>query len=42
MENERAQVQILACSLFFMCLCICVEGFVHFLHIVAKGPTFPK
>ena len=46
MGNETAQVRILV---FFsspsFCLCMCGngEGFVHFLHIVAKSPpAFPK
>ena len=54
MGNETAQVRILACVFFFFfffsspssfCLCMCEnsEGFVHFLHIVAKSPpAFPK
>ena len=51
MGNETAQVRILVCFFFFLsspssfCLCMCGngEGFVHFLHIVAKSPSaFPK
>ena len=51
MGNETAQVRILVCFFFFFssassfCLCMCPngEGFVHFLHIVAKSPpAFPK
>ena len=43
MENETAQVRILAfffLSLFFLPVYVwkCDEGFVHFLHIVAKSP----
>ena len=55
MENETAQVRILACFFFFVFLFVvfviffffffmlsvyvwkCDEGFVHFLHIVAKS-----
>ena len=50
--NETAQVRILVFFSFFspssFCLCsLCMcgngEGFVHFLHIVAKSPpAFPK
>ena len=50
MENETAQVRILACfffSFFFLFLSVymwkCDKGFVHFLHIVAfskiNGPV---
>ena len=51
MGNETAQVRILVCFFFAssspssFCLCMCGngEGFVHFLHIVAKSPpAFPK
>ena len=52
MGNETAQVRILVCFFFFsssspssFCLCMCGngEGFVHFLHTVAKSPpAFPK
>ena len=49
MGNEMAQVRILVCFFFFFfsfpsfCLCGNGEGFVHFLHIVAKNPpAFPK
>ena len=51
MGNETAQVRILVFFFFFFsppssfCLCMCGngEGFVHFLHIVAKTPpAFPK
>ena len=49
MGNETAHVRILVCFFFFslssFCLCMCGngEGFVHFLHIVAKSPpAFPK
>ena len=50
MGNETVQVRILVCFVFFsspssFCLCMCGngEGFVHFLHIVAKSPpAFPK
>ena len=31
--------------IFFVCVCVrvCVEGFVHFLRIVAESPSaFPK
>ena len=52
MGNETAQVRILVCFLLFFssspssfCLCMCGngEGFVLFLHIVAKSPpAFPK
>ena len=53
MGNETAQVRILVCFFLFFfssspssfCLCMCGngEGFVHFLHIVAKSPpAFPK
>ena len=59
MENETAQVRILACFFFFFFFLLfllffffffmlsvyvwkCDEGFVHFLHIVAKSPSaFP-
>ena len=53
MGNETAQVRILVCF-FFFCLSSSPssflsvyggngEGFVHFLHIVAKSPpAFPK
>ena len=38
MENERVQVRILV---FFFCFFffVCVERFVHFLHIIAKGSS---
>ena len=45
MENETAQVRILACFfvffVFFFVLFVwkCDEGFVHFLHIVAKSSS---
>ena len=53
MGNETAQVRILVCFFFlffpsssspsFLCMCGNGEGFVHFLHIVAKSPpAFPK
>ena len=48
MENETAQVRILACFFFFIIFfSVCEwkydEEFVHFLHIVAKSPSaFPK
>ena len=47
MGNETAQVRILICffspSSFCLCMCGNGEGFVHFLHIVAKSPpVFPK
>ena len=50
MENEAAQVRILACLSYFyynFFLCVYVwkggEGFVHFLHIVANSHSiFPK
>ena len=42
MENKRVQVRIFACFFLFLFF-VCVEGFVQFLHIVAKGPSaFPK
>ena len=52
MENETAQVRILACFFlvffffFFVMLSVyvwkCDKGFVNFLHIVAKSPSaFP-
>ena len=54
MENETAQVRILACLIFiiiiffyFFFLCVYVwkggKGFVHFLHKVANSHSaFPK
>ena len=46
MGNETAQVRILACFFFFFFLSVyvwkCDEGFVLFLHIVAKSSAFPK
>ena len=53
MENETAQVRILACYFFvvfffsfiFLSEYVwkCDKGFVHFLHIVVKSPyAFPK
>ena len=36
MENETAQVRILAC---FFCVWKCDKGFVHFLQIVTKSPS---
>ena len=48
MGNETAQVRILAFffsspSSFCLCMCGNGEGFVYFLHIVAKSPpAFPK
>ena len=50
MENDTAQVRNLAfffLFFFFFFLSVnvlkCDEGFVHFLHIVAKSPSaFPK
>ena len=50
MVNETAQVRILACFFFFLFLFFLFvyvlksdEGFVHFLHIIAKSPSvFPK
>ena len=37
--NETAQVRILECFFFFFFLAVYVtEGFVHFLHTVAKSP----
>ena len=51
MANETAQVRILACfffffrSLFFLSMYVWKsdEGFVHFLHIIAKSTSaFPR
>ena len=49
MGNETAQVRILVCFFFFFSFFFLSvysgngEGFVHFLHIVAKSPpAFPK
>ena len=50
MGNETAQVRILVFFFFSsspfsfrLCMCGNGEGFVHFLHIVAKSPpAFPK
>ena len=50
MENETAQVRILACSFFFFLLLllplfVCgnvTKGQFILLHIVAKSPAFPK
>ena len=53
MVNETAQVRILACfffffffrSLFFLSMYVWKsdEGFVHFLHIIAKSTSaFPR
>ena len=48
MGNETAHVRILACFFFFffflpVYVWKCDEGFVLFLHIVAKSPSaFPK
>ena len=46
-KNETAQVRILPCFFFLFFISSvyvwkCDEGFVHFLHIVAKSPSaFP-
>ena len=46
MENETAQVRILAFFFFFSRLYMCrnvMKGLFFFLHIVAKSPSaFPK
>ena len=42
MENETARVRILACVFFSVYVWKCHEGFVHFLHIVAKSPSLSK